>query len=179
MYYFTPKWNHVITNKTDFIIHFDEHTMQSYAHSNGDSSHKCTSNKTGSLLKVSQAVICICYNGRIFIPKEKSWWFCLTGRRTSCHRESAKQRVGSNKKTQALLCGAKSHPRALPNHWVSCELMPSHSLLDEWDCLAYTLTRTHLKNPHPSGTNSSMFIDVKPPSYNHTHPSILSQQCNF
>lgn len=82
-------------------------------------------------------------------------------------------------KTQALLCGAKSHPRALPNHWVSCELMPSHSLLDEWDCLAYTLTRTHLKNPHPSGTNSSMFIDVKPPSYNHTHPSILSQQCNF
>lgn len=175
MYYFTPKWNHVITNKTGFIIQFDERTMQSYAHSNGDSSHKCTSNKTGSLLKVSQAVICICYNGRIFIPKEKSWWICLTGRRTSCHRESAKQRVGGNKKHKRSCVVLK----ATPDHSPTTELMPSHSLLDEWDCLAYTLTRTHLKNPHPSGTNSSMFIDVKPPSYNYTHPSILSQQCNF
>lgn len=27
---------------------------------------------------------------------------------------------------------AKRHPRALHIHWVSCELMPSHCLLDEW-----------------------------------------------
>ena len=37
----------------------------------------------------------------------------------------------ANKKTSAPVAGAKSHPRGLPNHWVSPEPMPSHCLLNK------------------------------------------------
>lgn len=42
--------------------------------------------------------------------------------------------------------GAKSHPRVLPHHWVSRELMPSHRLLDEWAWHAVCIrTHTHMR----------------------------------
>lgn len=63
----------------------------------------------------------------------KSWWFCLTGRKTGCQRES--RATCRRQRKQALPCAAKSRPGALPDYTVSCELMPSHTLLHEWDCL--------------------------------------------